>query len=114
VANIEADSNFDCRAIGNGGTARGLCQWHPDRQQNFEQYFRKHIKDSSFPEQLQFVDFELRQGTEQSAGYLLSQAVTAKKAAEVVCRQYEQPADPHGHAREYRGKRAMEILELLK
>jgi hypothetical protein len=114
VANIEAESNFNFRTVGNGGTAFGLCQWHPDRQRNFHQLFHKDMRDSSFREQLQFVDFELRQGTQQSAGDLLSQAVTAKDAAEVVCSQYERPTDPYGHVGKYRGERAMEMLDLLK
>jgi hypothetical protein len=114
VANIEAESNFNFRAVGDGGTAFGLCQWHPDRQRNFQQQFGKNMRDSSFSEQLQFVNFELRQGTEQRAGRLLSQAETAQDAGEIVCSQYERPEDPDGHVRRHRGERAAELLSALE
>jgi hypothetical protein len=113
VANIEAESNFNYRAVGDGGTAFGLCQWHPDRQRNFQRQFGKNMRDSSFDEQLQFVNFELRQGTERHAGNLLSQAQTAQDAGEEVCSQYERPEDPDGNVRRHRGERAEELLRVL-
>jgi Phage tail lysozyme len=114
VANIEAESNFNFQAVGDGGTAFGLCQWHPDRQRNFQQQFQKNIRDSSFTDQLQFVNFELRLGTEQRAGRLLSQAETAQEAGELVCSQYERPEDPDGHVSRHRGERAVELLSSLQ
>jgi hypothetical protein len=112
VANIEAESSFNFRAVGDGGSAFGLCQWHPDRQRNFRQRFNKNIRDSSFREQLQFVDFEL-QGTERHAGNSLRGARTAQEAGEIVSSQYERPDDPDGHVRRHRGERAEELLSSL-
>ena len=114
VANIEAESDFNSRAVGDGGSAFGLCQWHPDRQRNFQQRFGKSIRDSSFSEQLQFVNFELRQGTEQGAGRLLSETQTAQASGEIVCSHYERPEDPDGHVRQHRGQRAEELLIALQ
>src|ERR1700685_1253876 len=31
VGNIQAESNFNPHATGDGGLAHGLCQWHPER-----------------------------------------------------------------------------------
>jgi hypothetical protein len=113
IANIEAESNFNSQAVGDGGAAFGLCQWHSDRQRNFQQQFNKNIKDSSFTDQLRFVDFELRKGTEQRAGNLLLRATTAQDAGEIVCSQYERPKDPNGDVARDRGERAEELLTLL-
>jgi Phage tail lysozyme len=96
VANIQAESSFNIKAPGDGGAAFGLCQWHPDRQANFFKLFGHHIQDSTFAEQLTFVNFELRQGTETDAGARLSRQTTAAQAAEVVSTFYERPADTRG------------------
>jgi hypothetical protein len=96
VANIQAESSFNIKALGDQGTSFGLCQWRGDRQTNFFKLFGHHIQDSTFAEQLTFVNFELRQGTEKNAGDRLSRQTTAAQAAEVVSTFYERPADTRG------------------
>lgn len=92
VANIKRESNFDHKAVGDGGKAFGLAQWHPDRQGEFNKLFGKPIQQSSFEEQLAFIQFELTQGNEQRAGNMLRNAQTGRDAAAIVSKHYERPA----------------------
>ena len=90
VGNLVVESNgLQTDAVGDGGKAYGLAQWHPDRQKIFKEYKNKDIRESSFQEQLEFVDWELR-NTYKKAGLILSKARTASDAAELVDRYYEQ------------------------
>jgi len=93
VANIKRESNFDHKAVGDGGKAFGLAQWHPDRQGEFGKLFGKSIKDSSFEEQLAFIHFELTRGNERNAGNKLREAQTGRDAAAIVSKHYERPAN---------------------
>lgn len=92
VANIKRESNFDHKAVGDGGKAFGLAQWHPDRQGEFNKLFGKPIQQSSFEEQLAFIHFELTRGNEQRAGNMLRNAQTGRDAAAIVSKHYERPA----------------------
>ena len=90
AANLQHESNFDDRALGDSGKAYGIAQWHPDRQREFKRVFDKDIRDSSFEEQLAFVQHELTT-TEQAAGKRLRAAKTAREAGAAVSRYYERP-----------------------
>jgi len=92
VANIYAESKFNPNIPGDGGAAYGLCQWHSDRQKFFTQQFRKSIKNSTFEEQLQFIDFELRNNEARGAGESLKPETTPEGAASVISLKYERPA----------------------
>jgi hypothetical protein len=98
VANIQAESGFNAKAIGDNGLAFGLCQWHSDRQADFKNLNGHSIQESTFSEQLAFVNFELRNGKEKNAGTRLMRQQTAAQAAEVVSTFYERPADTQGSA----------------
>jgi hypothetical protein len=108
VANLQAESRMDPKAVGDGGKARGVAQWHPDRQEEFKKFSGKDIGESSLAEQLAFVDYELRHGKEQRAGALLRGATTAEQAGAIVSQHYERPADMMGQAT-LRGQMAQQI-----
>lgn len=91
TANLQKESQFDHTAVGDGGRAYGVAQWHPDRQANFKAKYGKSIKQASYAEQLAFVNHELTKGTEQAAGKRLRQAKTAQQAAATVSQYYERP-----------------------
>ncbi|WP_151743010.1 MULTISPECIES: phage tail tip lysozyme [unclassified Acinetobacter] len=91
VANLQHESNFNTKAVGDGGKAVGIAQWHPDRQANFKKAFGKNLKDASFQEQLEFIHYEMTKGTEQNAGAKLKEAKTASEAGAVVSKYYERP-----------------------
>ncbi|WP_299074733.1 phage tail tip lysozyme [uncultured Paraglaciecola sp.] len=92
---IESYSHLDHQAVGDGGLAYGIAQWHPDRQRNFAKWSGKDIRNSSFEEQLRFVNYELTKGQERSAGSLLKKTVNADEAYAVFTNKYERPAAEH-------------------
>lgn len=98
VANLQHESSFNPGAIGDGGKAYGIAQWHPDRQAEFQTFTGKPIQGSSLEDQLSFVDYELRQGKEQSAGKRLMATTDAAGAARAISMFYERPADREGEA----------------
>jgi hypothetical protein len=93
VANFEAESGLRHDAVGDGGLAYGIAQWHPDRQDGFEALLGKPIRGSSLEDQLHWAHAEL-QSTEKRAGDALSRCTTAAAAADVICRLYERPKYP--------------------
>ena len=97
VANLVKESNLSPTAVGDGGRAYGIAQWHPDRQANFERFTGHSIQNSTVGEQLAFVNHELRT-TEAGAGNRLRGADTAAEAGAIVSRYYERPADADGAA----------------
>jgi hypothetical protein len=98
AANIFRESGYNATQTGDNGQAYGLGQWHKDRQEEFRKRFGKDIRQSTLDEQLQFVDYEMRQGNERRAGTALAQATTAAQAGEIVSRLYERPAQADNEA----------------
>jgi len=98
VANLQRESGLRIGAVGDGGQAYGLAQWHPDRQAAFARFAGHSIRESTFGEQLAFVHHEMTQGAEQSAGNRLRGADDAGTAGSIVSRYYERPADRDGEA----------------
>ena len=91
VANLNAESGMSASAVGDGGKAFGVAQWHPDRQAAFKAWSGKDIRNSQLSDQLAFVHHELTQGAEQRAGAMLRAAQNASDAGQVVSRFYERP-----------------------
>ena len=98
VAGLQHESNFNPSAVGDGGKAYGVAQWHPDRQAAFQQWLGKDIRQSTYEEQLAFVHYEMTQGKERAAGDRLRTAQTAPEAGAIFRRYYERPADVDGEA----------------
>jgi len=92
ASNLSVESGFNPSAVGDGGKAYGLAQWHPDRQAGFRAFAGKDIRSSSLDEQLAFIHYELTQGQEKSAGDALRKARSAYEAGSIVSDQYERPA----------------------
>lgn len=97
VANLQSESGLKSHAVGDGGAAYGMGQWHPDRQANFKAVYGHDIRDSTPQEQLSFADWELN-NTEKRAGDRLKQAKDAKEAGAIVSQFDERPADVQGEA----------------
>ncbi len=94
TANLAAESTtFDPKALGDWGRARGIGQWHYDRQQQFKKWAGFDITDdrSDLMKQLEFIQYDLTQGAEQHAGNLLKATQNAQDAGSVVSRYYESP-----------------------
>ncbi len=91
AANLAAESGFDTDATGDNGKAKGIAQWHPDRQKKFEEVNGKKLSEATLEEQVGFVDWELR-NTEKKAGDKIRTAATAEQAAALTERHYERSA----------------------
>lgn len=95
VGNLQAESGVNPnRAQDGGGPGYGLAQWEGPRQAAFKAWAGKDIHQSSFQEQLQFIQHELTT-TERGAGNALKGATTAADAATIFCTKYERPGIPH-------------------
>ncbi len=78
-------------AVGDGGNAYGLGQWHPDRQAAFARWSGHDIRQNpNAYEQLAFADWELR-NTERAAGAKIRATSTYAAAGDAVSRFYERP-----------------------
>lgn len=98
VANLDAESGMDpnINQIG-GGPGYGLAQWEGPRQADFRAWAGKDIRQSTFAEQLEFIQWELN-NTEAAAGRALRGADDPGEAASIVTTRYERPADSAGEA----------------
>ena len=88
IGNIKRESGFNPNAVGDGGKAFGLVQWHPDRQAKAKSLYGDSWK--SFENQLKFIDWELK-NTEKAAGDRLRNTKGAWQAGQVVSDFYERP-----------------------
>ena len=91
AGNLQAESGLKTTALGDNGKAKGIAQWHPDRQAQFEKLSGKKIEEASFEDQVNFVDWELK-NTEKKAGEKLKTAKTAEDAAKLFEKHYERDA----------------------
>ena len=99
IGNLDRESGFDPRNVGDGGLAYGIGQWHPDRQADFKAWAGKDIRQSTLEEQVAFLNYELTQGKEKDAGNRLRAATSPQEAADLVSQYYERPRDPYGAER---------------
>ncbi len=100
VGNLQAESgpNLKTNAIGDGGRAYGIAQWHPDRQANFQRAYGKNIREAGFKEQLAFVQWEL-ENTERKAAAMLRRTETPQQAAWAFDEYYERSSGAHRQKR---------------
>jgi hypothetical protein len=91
VGNLQQESgvNLSINAVGDGGKAYGIAQWVGDRQTNFQKQYGFPIQQASLSQQLEYINFELTQGTERSAGARIRATKTAAEAAVVTDQYYE-------------------------
>jgi hypothetical protein len=71
--------------------AYGLGQWLGSRRKDFEQWAGHPLEGSTLDEQLQFFQYEVTNGKEQSAGRRLRAATSAAEAADIHSKYYERP-----------------------
>jgi hypothetical protein len=84
VGNLLQESGLNPGAVGDGGKAKGIAQWHPDRQGGM---------GGDLDSQLAHVWNEL-QGSERKALQMLMGARTAAEAAVAFSRGFERPGNP--------------------
>jgi hypothetical protein len=112
VGNLQAESGMDINpaAIGDGGKAWGIAQWHPDRRGIWEKANKAQWQPNgtapNFDAQLAFIIYEL-QRTEARALRRLRATKTVEDAAAVFDQFYERSS---GTARQKRIKLAQALL----
>ncbi len=94
VGNLKVESNFDLNTVGDGGEAKGIAQWHPDRQQKMKEVIGKDVSEASLEEQLTFIDWELN-NTEKEAGDKFKATKDVATAASVFDELYERSSGEH-------------------
>ena len=99
VGNFEGESGLNPAAVGDGGQAYGIAQWHADRQAIFQQRYGRSIRGSSLAQQLNFANYELRYGNETAAGKRLMATGNVNDATYAVMRGYERPANDSSYSK---------------
>jgi len=105
VANMQAESGGKAGAIGDGGRARGLFQWHPDRQAKILAGTGIDVTKASWAQQMDAAMWELKTRPEHGA---FMGAKTPFDAASIFSQRFEVPAGGIGEAMK-RGNMAMQI-----
>lgn len=110
AANIQAESNFNSKAVGDSGQAYGLLQWRAPRQEDFKKYLGKDIKGSSDKEQLDFLVHEILKGNERKNWSEVVDAQTPYEAAAKFSRKVVRPGIEES-VKELRAKERGEIAD---
>lgn len=100
VANMQKESDFNPDAVGDGGKAYGLLQWHPDRQADFAKFSGKEIRGSSIKDQADFAIYEATKGKERENWKKVQSSQSAYDAAAAYSKYVIRPADREGEADE--------------
>ena len=112
MGNLRAESSLDPTAIGDSGKAMGVAQWHPDRQATFKKIMGKDIKDSTYEDQVLFVDWELK-NTHKKAGEKIKSAKSIEEKAQAVEGSYEITARSlKGQYEDKRAKTAERLMSM--
>lgn len=100
AANVEAESGFNPNAVGDGGKAYGLLQWHPSRQADFAAYLGKGIRESTWQEQLDFAIYEAKKGKEKANWANVENSQSPSEAAYNYSKYVIRPAEEERRAQE--------------
>jgi hypothetical protein len=92
AGNLYAESKFNTAAVGDGGTSKGLAQWHNERWTNLVAWCESEGKDPySVDGQLEFLWHELNT-TESRALTKLKQTQSPTEAAGAFTKWFERPS----------------------
>lgn len=100
VANLVQESyNLKTDVWGDNHEAYGIGQWHAARRKQFKEHFGKDMVGTKLDDQLDFVDWELKNGDYKKTGDALKKTSSADAAARVVTEHYEIPKDIEGQSK---------------
>lgn len=98
---------------GGGRGAWGLGQWRGSRLDDFKARYGRDVWNSSFDEQIDFIDFELRQGKEQRAGRKMK-GRSSRGVLESYILDYMRPAAGYETTSDLeRGNRALQNMTTI-
>lgn len=109
----QGESNFNPRAVGDGGKAHGAFQHHPDRRAAILKGSGIDIDTATHQQQLEAAYWEMTQGNEKAAWAAIQRAKTPGETAAAGVYKFERPADKAGEA-SLRGQYANEWAERFK
>lgn len=92
TGNVYGESSYNPNAVGDGGSAYGLFQLHPDRQAGFEAVTGTPINESTWQQQAGYALTEMR-NSPYLAGSFFSETTLAGATAAFE-KSFERPADP--------------------
>jgi len=104
---------------GDRGNAFGSAQWNragsPDRYANFKKLYGKDLTEATWPEQLEFINWELTSGDknnvpQKKAGDMLKQAKSVEEATLVGSHHFERPSPAYAN----NGDRIANASDILK
>lgn len=95
VGNLLHESRLETNVLGDKkfagiNQAMGIAQWRGSRRTQFQTLYGKPLEQASLQEQLDYVDWELR-NTEAGAGKALGKSKDLMSATSTVRRLYERP-----------------------
>jgi peptidoglycan hydrolase-like protein with peptidoglycan-binding domain len=91
AGNLYAESGFNTKAIGDGGSSYGIAQWHNERKSSLMNWAKsKNLNVSSINTQLNYLWLELN-NSHVSALSRLKRTSTPSEAATVFAKYYEKP-----------------------
>ena len=97
LANINLDSGFDSKSIGDGGTSYGICQWHLDRWNRLKQYCNEiQYPYGTLQGQLQYLKHDLETSYKATLDKIKRSPDTSEGAAlsaTIFCREYLMPTN---------------------
>lgn len=97
VGNLLQESKLNTKAVGDGGKALGIAQWHPDRQKGLKELAKKRGTDIyDFNTQLEYVWQELN-GNYKSSLERLLKSRNLDEATTIFMRGYERPNEKYAN-----------------
>lgn len=104
AANIKTESSYSTKAVGDGGKARSLAQWHPDRYQDLT---NKGFNLMDFNDSLAAIDYELKNNYPKTYAKIKN-ATSPEQAAQIMDKEYERSAGTTT------GKRMRDAIQIFK
>lgn len=102
IGNIEQESGFDTKAVGDNWAAHGFCQWRDGRRVDLQNFYAsstgKWRPITDYTLQLDFIKYELESKESEAYGYF-KKATTPTEAARLFSKYYERPWTPHNENR---------------
>lgn len=109
VANLHHESGLNPKAIGDGGKAKWIAQWHPDRREKIKKATGIDVANAPLEKQLEWLWWEITKWDEIATYKAVSKAKTEEEAAKQFCLLFERPANKQKRANE----RAMAANKLM-
>lgn len=108
IANMRHESAGNAGAVGDGGAARGLFQWHPDRRDAILKATGIDVTNAGYQDQLKAAAWEMKNGRPQFDDDHFRSIKNADEAAAYFSQRFESPANGTMQAI-MRGKTALSL-----